>query len=74
MIVDIFACIHFHRFMKMVNFACIKIRVLCMIGSLGYINVIFEVYIFSRIFKKRESRENMYSAIISMFTVMRDHI
>ena len=34
--VDIFACIHFRGFMKMGNFACIKIRVLCIIGSLGY--------------------------------------
>ena len=31
--------------------------------------VIFEVYIFSRIFKKRELRKNMYSAKISTFTV-----
>ena len=30
--------------------------------------VVFEVYIFSRIFKKRE---NMYSAKISTFTVVR---
>ena len=34
--VDIFACIHFRRFMKMVNFACIKIRVSSITGSLGY--------------------------------------
>ena len=33
--VDIFACIKFRGFMKMGNFACIKIRVLCIIGSLG---------------------------------------
>ena len=33
--VDIFACIHFRGFMKMGNFACIKIRILCTIGSLG---------------------------------------
>ena len=34
--VDIFACIHFRGFMKLGNFACIKIRVLCMIASIGY--------------------------------------
>ena len=33
--VDIFACINVRGFMKMGNFACIKISVLCMIGSLG---------------------------------------
>ena len=33
--VDIFACINFRGFMKMANFACIRIRVLCIIGSLG---------------------------------------
>ena len=33
--VDIFACINFRDFMKMGNFACIKIHVLCIIGSLG---------------------------------------
>ena len=34
--VDIFACINFRGFMKFGNFACIKIRVLCIIGSIGY--------------------------------------
>ena len=34
--VDIFACINFRVFTKMGNFAWIKIRVLRMIGSLGY--------------------------------------
>ena len=33
--VDIFACINFRGFMKMGNFVCIKISILCMIGSLG---------------------------------------
>ena len=33
--VDLFACINFRGFMKMDNFACIKIRVVCIIGSLG---------------------------------------
>ena len=33
-------------------------------------NVIFEVYIFSRIFKKRDLRENTYSAKMSTFTVL----
>ena len=33
--VDIFAYVHFRGFMKMGNFARIKIRVLCIIGSLG---------------------------------------
>ena len=31
--VDIFTCIHFHGFMKMGNFTCIKIRVLSITGS-----------------------------------------
>ena len=31
--VDIFACIIFRVFMKMGNFTCIKIHVLCIIGS-----------------------------------------
>ena len=35
--------------------------------------VVFEVYIFSRIFKKRELRENMYCAKISTFTVISDN-
>ena len=34
--VDIFACINFRGFMKMVNFACIKIRVSSITGALGY--------------------------------------
>ena len=33
--VDIFECINFRGFMEIGNFACIKIRVLCIIGSLG---------------------------------------
>ena len=71
--VDIFACIDFRGFMKMGNFVCIKIRVLCIIGSLGYIKVIFHVYIISRIFKKRELSRNMYSAKISTFTVVPEY-
>ena len=31
-----FACIHFRGFMKLGNFACNKICVLCIIGSIGY--------------------------------------
>ena len=34
--------------------------------------VIFTVYIFARIFKKRELSKNMYNAKISMFTVNRN--
>ena len=34
--VDISASINIRVFMKMGNFACIKICVLCMIGLLGY--------------------------------------
>ena len=37
--------------------------------SYGTLKVIFTPYIFSRIFKKRELRENMYNAKISTFTV-----
>ena len=47
-------------------FAWIKIRVLRIFGSLGYHKVLFMVYIFSQIYKKRE---NMYSAKMSTFTV-----
>ena len=31
-----YVCLHFHRFMKMGNFACIKIRDLSITASLGY--------------------------------------
>ena len=34
--VDIFACIHIRGFIKLGNFACIEIRVLGIIGSIGY--------------------------------------
>ena len=45
--VDIFACINFHRFMKMGNFACIKIPVFDANDSLGYNDSNFHsVYIF----------------------------
>ena len=33
--VDIFASINFRGFMKLGNFVCIKIHVLCIIGSIG---------------------------------------
>ena len=47
---NIFACINVHGFMKMGNFACIKIRVLCEIGSLGYYKSNFRgVHIFADI-------------------------
>ena len=35
----------------------------------GIIKVIFAMHIFLRIFKKHELRENMYSVIVSIFTV-----
>ena len=45
--VDIFACIDFRGFMKMGNFACIKICVLSIIGSLGYCESYFrDVHVF----------------------------
>ena len=40
--VDIFACINVHESMKMENFACIKIRVLSITGSLGYFKSNFQ--------------------------------
>ena len=44
------------------NLACIKIRLLSIIGSLGYYKSNFQgVHIFRRC-KKRELRENMYNA------------
>ena len=48
--VNIFACIHFHGFMKMGNFARIKICVLYTIGSLGLYESNFRgVHIFADI-------------------------
>ena len=35
---------------------------------------VFEVYIFSRTFKKRKLRKNMYSVKISTFTVDISHL
>ena len=68
--IDIFVCIHFRGFMKMGNFAWIKIRSLRKTPSIGYHKRKFRsVYIFSRISKKRELRENIYSVKISTFTV-----
>ena len=64
--VDIYACINFCGFMKMGNFACIKIRVLCVIGSLGYYKSNFQgVHFFediseTRISRKYVQRENIY--------------
>ena len=49
-IVDIFACTNFRGFMKLGNFACIKIRVLCKIGSIGYYKSNFRgIHIFADI-------------------------
>ena len=48
--VDIFACINFRGFMKIGNFACIKIRVISTKGSLGFNDSNFQgVYIFADI-------------------------
>ena len=48
--VDIFACINFRGFIKMDNFVCIKIRVISIIGSLGYYKSNFRgVHIFADI-------------------------
>ena len=48
--VDIFACINFHEFAKMGNFACIEIRVLSATGSIGYYKSNFRgVHIFPHI-------------------------
>ena len=48
--VDIFACINFLGFIKMGNFVCIKIRVISIIGSLGYYKSNFRgVHIFADI-------------------------
>ena len=68
--VDIFACIHFRGLVKIGNFARIKIRALSKIGSLGFYKSNFERYVFSRIFKKHELRENMYIAKITTLTVI----
>ena len=48
--VDIFACINFRGFVKMGNFACIKIRIFSTEDSLGYNDSNFHsVYIFADI-------------------------
>ena len=58
--VDIFTCIKFRRFMKMGCFACIKIRVLNVIISLGYNKSNFRgVHIFADITRKYVQRENI---------------
>ena len=67
--VDIFACINFWGFVKMDNSLCIKFAFSVHQALKAIINVIFTVYIFSRLFNRRELRENMYSAKISTFTV-----
>ena len=55
------------------NFDRIETHILNIICSLCYkklINVIFMVFIFSRISNKRKLRENMFSVKISTFTVL----
>ena len=48
--VDIYACINFRGSLKMGNFACTKIRVLSIIGSLAYYKSNFRgVHIFAGI-------------------------
>ena len=48
--VNIFACIHFREIMKLGNFACIKIRVSSITGSLWYYTNNFRgVHIFADI-------------------------
>ena len=70
--VDIFACIDFRGFMKLGNFACIKICVLCIIGSIGYYKSNFRgVHIFADIQETRTTqkyvqRENIYVLSISI--------
>ena len=70
--VDIFACINFRGFMELGNFACIKIRVLCIIGSICYYKSNFRgVHIFAdiketRITRKYVQRENIYVHSISL--------
>ena len=69
--VDIFACKHFRGFMKKGIFACIKIRVLSIIGSLACYKSNFRgVHIFAdvletRITRKYLQRENIYVYSIS---------
>ena len=48
---------------------CIKIRVSVHLTLSAMINIIFTMYIFLRIFKKRELCKNMYSTKMSTFTV-----
>ena len=67
----VFACIHFREFAKNGNFAWIYIRIFYIIVSIWpYKSVFFTMYKCSRIFEKRELRENMYDAKISTFTVL----
>ena len=64
---------YFRGFMKMDNFARIKFHVLSITGSMGYYkrnghSNVSLIHV-SLIFKKRELRDNIYSAKISTFTV-----
>ena len=55
--------------MKLRNFVCIKIHVLCIIGSIGYYKSNFQGVHIRQRFKKHELRENMYSTKTFTFTV-----
>ena len=50
----------------------LKFAYLFLLLVCGIIKVIFNLYIFSRIFDKREKLENMNSANVSTFTVVMD--
>ena len=55
--------------MKIGNFPWIIIRVLGITGSVGFYDNFHILYIFPRIFKNRELRENIYSAKMSVACV-----
>ena len=54
--VDVFDCVNLHEFEKINNFISTKIRFSRIITLSTMIKLIFEFYIFLRIFEKRENR------------------
>ena len=64
--VDIFACINVRRIVyKWAISRVLKFAFPVHLAVQAIVYVVFTVHIFSRIFKKRELRENMYSAKMS---------
>ena len=68
----IFLCIHFRGFMKMGNFACIKIHVLSIISSLGYYKSNFRgVHIFADVLETRTTRKYVQREYIYVHSTLK---